>query len=176
MCWLGVLDAELLQRVARGHDVAAGAVGDDVEVELAELHDHDPVVGQVLERLLDHLRRVEVALRQHERARRRRVGRRVAVGRDVPDEVVVVVAAREVGAAVAGVRSTSGRSGEVAGVVGEVVGEQRHGHRVQLDRFDVGRAEVQRREDLVAARRADDQLVPGGPPRTSNGIARGSVS
>ena len=47
----------------------------------------------------------------------------------------------------------------MAGEVGEVVGEQRDGHRVQLDRFDVGRAEVQRREDLLAARGPDDELA-----------------
>ena len=44
-----VLDAELLQRLARGHDVAAGPVRRSLEVELAELHHHDAVVGEVLQ-------------------------------------------------------------------------------------------------------------------------------
>ena len=168
-----VLDAELLERLARGDHVAARAVRRLLEVELAELHGHDAVVGQVLERLLDHLRRVEVALGEHERAGRRRVVRRVAVGRDVPDEVVVVVAAREVRAAVALVEVDLGPVGEVAGVVGELVGEQVDGHRVQLDGVDVRRAKYS--EARISLPPAEPMISsrPGGSPRTPNGIERG---
>lgn len=87
-----VVDTELCECMARRSDITHGSVGLVLVVELAELGGEDPVNFEVLERLDDGVAGVEVALREHERARVRRVRRRVAVGRWVPHEVVVVVA------------------------------------------------------------------------------------
>ena len=51
---------------------------------------------------------------------------------------------------------------QVAGVVGEVLREQRHCHGVQLDGLDVGRVVIERGQNLVPAGRTDDQLACGG--------------
>ena len=70
MMWFcGSLMPSSLNAALRGHDVAGGAVRPVREVELAELGHHDAVVAEVLQALLDHLDRVEVALREHERPR-----------------------------------------------------------------------------------------------------------
>ena len=153
-----VVHPELAQRLARGRDVAGGAVRLVVEVVLAELRGDDPIRGEMLQALLDRVARVEVALRQHERARVRGVGRRVAVGRGIPHEVVVVVAAGQVGAPVAVHVVHLGVLGDVAGVVGEVVGDEVVGDRVQLDGVDVTGVVVERGQHLVPTGGADDHL------------------
>src|SRR5690606_13457091 len=107
-------------------------------------------------RLLDGVGGVEVALRQHEGAGRGRVGGRVAVGRRVPDEVVLVAAAGQVRAAVTVLVVDLRLVGEVAVVVGVGVGDEVVGDRVELDRVDPAGLVVERGEDLVAAGGPDD--------------------
>ena len=126
--------------------------GRPLKSQLAELDDDDSVVSEVLERLLDHLSRVEVALGQHEGAQRGRVVGGVAVGRREPHEVVVRVVTGEVGPAIALVQLHLGPLGQVPGVVREAVLQQRDGHGVELDGLDVTGSEVQRGQDLVATR------------------------
>ena len=137
-------DSSALRRSRRTGSCGSGLA----EVQLAELDDHDAVVGEMF-RLLDHLLRVEVALRQHERARRSRVRGGVAVGRDVPDEVVLGATAREVGASVTLVQVYIGPLAQIARVVGEVIREERRRDRVELDGLDIRRVIRERRQDLL---------------------------
>ena len=156
-----VLDPHFGERLARGHHVTARPVRRVAVVQLAELHDHHAAVGEVLETLLDHLRRVEVALRQHERARGRRVVRGIAVGRHEPHEVVLVVRAGQVRTTVALVDVHARLVRQVARVLLVAIAHEIHGDRVQLDAVDLLRLVVQRRDDLVPAGRADDERVVG---------------
>ena len=155
----GIVDPELAERLPGRHDVALGPVRLTLEVELAELHDHDAVVGQVIQGLLDHLDGVEVALRQDERPRRGGVVGGIAVRRHVPHEVVAVRAAGQERTTVGLVDRDVRNLVEMPGEVGVLVLEQADGHRVELDALDLLAAEVQRRQDLVAAGRPDDQGV-----------------
>ena len=113
----------------------------------------------MVERLLDHLSCVEVALRHDECASRGGVRRGVAVGRDEPHDVVGLVAAGQVGATLALHVVDVGVLGDVAGVVGERVAQERHGDGIELDGVDLPGAIRQRRLDLVSARRPDDEHV-----------------
>ena len=158
---LRFLDTEFLERAPCGHHVPRRPVRRVLEVELAELHDHDAAVGEVLETLFDHLARVEVTLGQHECTRRRGVVRGVAVRRDEPHEVVAVAAASQKRPAVALVDIHARLVRKVAGELPIPVPDEVYGDRIQFDPLDVFRAVVERRHDLVATRRADDQCPIG---------------
>ena len=109
------------------------------------------------ERLLQHLLCVEVALGQHERAARGRVGGRIAVGRDEPDHVVALVALGQEAPAVADDVPDTRLGGEVARVVGVAAPQQPGCLGVELDGVDLLHPEVERGRDLVPARRPDDE-------------------
>src|SRR5439155_23644151 len=85
-----VLDVQATKALARSAEVAHRPIRFALELELAELRAHDTVGRQVIEGLDDHLRRVEVAFGEYEGAGARGVHRRIAVGRDEPDEVIVL--------------------------------------------------------------------------------------
>ena len=113
----------------------------------------------MLKAVLDGLARIQVALREHVGAGSGGVRRRVAVGGGIPDHVVRVVAAGKERPAVA-LDVVDGRVlGEMPGVVGELVGDERVGDGVELDGIDVLGVEVERRQDLVPAGGADDEHV-----------------
>ncbi len=159
--------------VACRHQVSGRASRSGLEVEVAELGDHQPFGREVVEGGLDHLLRVQVALGQHEGTGRGGVRGRVRVGGDEPDQVVVVVGAGEERAAVALHVVDVGQVGDVARVLGERVGQQVVGDRVELDRVDLTDAVGERRLDLVATGSADDQQPIGAcgraPPTGSGG-------
>ncbi len=134
-------------------------VGRVSEVEVAELGDHHAVRREVFERGLDHLLRVQVALRQHERPGGGRVGGGVTVRRDEPDQVVGVVAAGEKRTTVALAIVDLRVRRDVAGVVGELSPQHRHGDGVQLDGVDMSHAVGQCGLHLVATGGADDQDI-----------------
>jgi hypothetical protein len=67
------------------------------------------------------------------------------------------------------VQGNAGLVAEVPAVVGEMVGEQRECHRVELDGIDVVRAEVAGGQDLVAGRRPDDQHAVRGQTEGAEG-------
>ncbi len=138
-------------------EVAHRAVRLALEVDLAELHADDAAVREVAQALGHHLARVEVALGEHERARGGGVHRRVAVRGDEPDQVVALAVAHQERAALGVHQRDAGVVAQVARVVGEAGGQQRDGDGIQLDGGDARHPEVERGEDLLASRRADDE-------------------
>ena len=142
--------------------VAGGAVRLAFVGELPELHREDAAVGEVFEALLDHLGRIEVALRQHEGARGRGVLRRVAVGCDEVDQVVAPPFARQEGAGLRVHQPDARIRSQVSAVVREVLGEKRDGRGVELQGRHLLSVEEERSQDLVAARGSDDQDAADG--------------
>ena len=109
-----------LERLPRRDQVPRSTGRSGVEVEVAELGDDEAVGREVVERRLDHLRRVQVALGKYEGTGGGSVGGGVAVGCDEPDDVVLVVTAGEECAAVALDVVDVRVLGDVAGVLGEL--------------------------------------------------------
>ena len=157
-----VLDPQASEGFARRGEVAQRPLRLVLIVDLAELRADEAVLCEVFEAVHDHLGRVEVALREHEGARRGRIHRGIAVGSDEPDEVESLAPALHERTTLGVDQRDTRVLGEMAGVVGEMRGEERIGDRVQLDPRDVRGVEVKSGQYLVAARRADDDDGRGG--------------